>query len=176
MAVDIRDYDERWPELAEAAIAELRAALPCAFTVIEHIGSTAVVGLRAKPVIDLMAAAEALDLVVKSDDRLGALGYQRLETGMPNRLFYQRDQNARRSHHLHVVPVDTWATRNERLLRDHLRTHPDDTARYAALKERLREGGQDREAYTMAKTSLIQELVDQARGDLGLPPVPVWEC
>jgi GrpB-like predicted nucleotidyltransferase (UPF0157 family) len=92
---------------------------------------------------------------------------------MPNRLFYRRDRDGRRTHHLHVVTAETWPTRNERLLRDYLRGHPRDAARYGELKLLVLDNESD--AYTRAKTDLIQELTDRARTELGLPPVPVWE-
>jgi len=62
-----------------------------------------------------------------------------------------------------------------RVLRDHLRAHPDDARRYAELKQRLAAEHTDGTEYTKAKTELIQELTDRARADRGLPPVPVWE-
>ena len=95
---------------------------------------------------------------------------------MRERLFFQRLAGPGVStHHLHVVTEDSWATRNERLLRDYLRGHPEQARRYAELKRRLsRELGRG-EAYTRAKTALIQELVHAARDELGLPRVPVWE-
>jgi GrpB-like predicted nucleotidyltransferase (UPF0157 family) len=94
---------------------------------------------------------------------------------MPNRLFYRRSSPGLPTHHLHVVTADTWESRNERLLRDHLRAHPAHVERYAALKQRLAASSQDEDAYTRAKTDLIQELVDAARTSRGLPLVPVLE-
>jgi len=94
---------------------------------------------------------------------------------MPGRLFFVRDDAGRRSHHLHVVAGASWPARNQRLLRDHLRDHPEDVRRYAELKRRLSGGGLGADAYTRAKTDLIQELTDRARAARGLPPVPVWE-
>ncbi|HEX6336530.1 MAG TPA: GrpB family protein [Jiangellaceae bacterium] len=60
-------------------------------------------------------------------------------------------------------------------LRDHLRAHPAHVERYTALKQRLATSSTDEDAYTRAKTDLIQELVDAARADRGLALVPVWE-
>jgi GrpB-like predicted nucleotidyltransferase (UPF0157 family) len=74
-----------------------------------------------------------------------------------------------------VVPLEGWDTRNERLLRDHLRAYPDDARRYAELKQRLAAEHTDGTEYTKAKTELIQELTDRARTDRGLSSVPVWE-
>lgn len=171
--IDVVEYDRAWPVRAAAARAEL---IPLGvFDAVEHIGSTSVPGLAAKPVIDLMAAAASLDRVAAAEDALAGLGYRRSATGMPGRLFYYRDEDGVRAYQLHVVPAATWDTRNERLLRDHLRQHPEDARRYAELKQRLAAEHTDGTEYTKAKTELIQELTDRARADRGLPPVPVWE-
>jgi GrpB-like predicted nucleotidyltransferase (UPF0157 family) len=66
-------------------------------------------------------------------------------------------------------------TRNQLLLRDYLRQHPDDAARYGALKKRLAALDDNGDDYTRTKTELIQELTDKARAERGLPPAPVWE-
>jgi GrpB-like predicted nucleotidyltransferase (UPF0157 family) len=175
MAIEVVDYDGAWPRRAETACAELRDSLPGLFTAIEHVGSTAVPGLAAKPVIDLMAAAADLDQVTAHDGSLRALGYRRHDTGMPARLFYRRDQDGQRDCHLHVVPAQSWPARNELLLRDYLRMHPADAQAYAGLKRDLAAQYGSSADYTRAKTELIQELTDRARAARGLPSVPVWE-
>jgi GrpB-like predicted nucleotidyltransferase (UPF0157 family) len=155
--IEVVEYDEAWPVRAAAARAEL---IPLGvFDAVEHIGSTSVPGLAAKPVIDLMAAAASLDQVAAAQDALAGLGYRFFDTGMGGRLFYYRDENGQRA----------------RLLRDHLRAYPDDARRYAELKQRLAAEHTDGTEYTRAKTELIQELTDRARADRGLPSVPVWE-
>ena len=172
----VADPDPGWPAAAARLATELTAALPGLLEPIEHIGSTAVPGLPAKPVIDLMAATPDLTAFDSGvQERLAALGYRRLDTGMTGRLFYRREPGDLPAAHLHVVPVDTWDTRNERILRDHLRAHPADAERYGALKRRLAVGGAGPDAYTRGKTALVQELMDRARTDRGLPTVDVWE-
>ena len=171
--IEVVEYDEGWPVRAAAARAEL---IPLGvFDAVEHIGSTSVPGLAAKPVIDLMAAAASLDRVTAAEDALAGLGYHPLDARMPGRLFYYRDEDGQRAYHLHVVTADTWDTRNQRLLRDYLRAHPEDARRYGELKQRLAAEQTDGDEYTEAKTELIQELTDRARADRGLPSVPVWE-
>ncbi|GAA3244235.1 GrpB family protein [Dactylosporangium siamense] len=171
MTIEVRDHDPGWPSAARRAIEELAAALPGA---VEHVGSTAVPGLAAKPVIDLMAATPALDAVLAVEDVLAGLGYHRLETGMRERLFYRRDGEPV-AYHLHVVTEASWDTRNERLLRDHLLQEPADREAYGALKRELAAAGHDGDTYTRAKTALIQRMVDAARERRGLPRVDVWE-
>ena len=171
--IDIVEYDEAWPARAAAARADLISL--GVFDAVEHIGSTSVPGLAAKPVIDLMAAAASLDRVTAAEDALAGLGYHPLDARMPGRLFYYRDEDGQRAYHLHVVTADTWDTRNQRLLRDYLRAHPEDARRYGELKQRLAAEQTDGDEYTEAKTELIQELTDRARASRGLPSVPVWE-
>jgi GrpB-like predicted nucleotidyltransferase (UPF0157 family) len=174
-AIRIADYDPRWPELAAAAIAELHVAAPGVFTAIEHIGSTAVPGLAAKPVIDLMAATTDLDHVSRREPALARVSFTPHTNGMTDRLLYVRAPGGVRTHILHVVTRASWPTRNQRIFRDYLRTHPAEAARYADLKRALVAAGVAPGDYAKAKTALIQELTDRARSERGLPPEPVWE-
>ena len=174
-SIHIVDYDPGWPALAGDAIAELRATLPQEIVEIEHIGSTAVPGLAAKPVIDLMAATPDLETVSRREDALQDLGYRPHSNGMVDRLLYFRTAGEVRTHHLHVVTLATWPTRNQRIFRDYLRNHPLDAQRYGQLKRAIATAETPAGDYTKAKTALIQEIVDRARTELGLPPEPVWE-
>lgn len=173
--VIIVDYDPSWPVLAAEAISELWTTWPDVLSEVEHIGSTAVPGLAAKPVIDLMAAVADLPEAQHRETELAALGYQRHYNGMDDRLLYIRAHTGTRTHILHVVDFVSWPYRNQRLLRDYLREHPRDAARYAELKRRILAASIPPQDYARAKTGLIQELTDRARAERGLPPMPVWE-
>jgi GrpB-like predicted nucleotidyltransferase (UPF0157 family) len=168
-------YDPAWPQLYASAAAELLGAVGQRFVRLEHIGSTAVPGLAAKPTIDMMASVTSLQDGLAAGTALAELGYQLVDTGMPDRLLFQRRAAGTPSHHLHVVTEASWPTRNERILRDYLRSHPEQARRYGELKRRLARHLRSGEAYTRAKTALIQKLVDAARDELGLLRVPVWE-
>jgi GrpB-like predicted nucleotidyltransferase (UPF0157 family) len=174
VTIEIHDYDPGWPAAAQTAMAELMAALGGRISRIEHIGSTAVPGLAAKPVIDLMSATAEIGSVAAAEPALTALGYRLIETGMRDRLFYRREGEPV-AYHLHVVTEASWDERLERLLRDHLREHPADRARYEQLKRTLAGAGHGGDEYTRAKTALIQRMVDDARTSRSLPTVPVWE-
>ena len=178
MTIEIRDYDPRWVEQASAIVRELSDALPGAFTRIEHMGSTSVPGLAAKPIIDLMAGVTQ-DLeaaAVRLNAALPSLRFNPEENGMSGRLFFVREEHGRRVCHLHVVPAESLATRNEVLLRDLLRLHPDHAERYATLKRSLAASfADDGLAYTRGKTDLIQRFVDEARDAAGLAPVRLWQ-
>jgi GrpB-like predicted nucleotidyltransferase (UPF0157 family) len=171
--IEVHDYDPAWPGLAQRAIDELTVAAAGWLTVIEHIGSTSVPGLAAKPIIDLMAAADTLESP-RAEEAVRALGYERMEFQMPERLSFRR-RGSPVGYHLHVVLASSWDTRNQRILRDHLREHPDDRDAYGALKRDLAGVAEESATYTRAKTALIQRMVDDARKARGLPSVNVWE-
>jgi GrpB-like predicted nucleotidyltransferase (UPF0157 family) len=175
--IQIVAYDPTWPQRYLAERALVLQAIDPPFLAIEHVGSTAVVGLCAKPIIDMMAAVANLPDGVALIAPLARLGYQLIETGMPDRLFLRKREPAQDcSFHLHIVEQRTWQERNERLLRDYLQAHPQAAQAYGELKQQLALAhAHDSLAYTKAKTAFIQSLVDRARDERGLPRVNIWE-
>lgn len=156
--IHVVPYDASWP----ARFAEERAALanvlsPWLTGPIEHIGSTAVPGLVAKPVIDIMAAVESLDASRPALAALGALSYVYFPYREEIMHWLCKPSDEVRTHHLHLVP---WASAlwHERLaFRDRLRADPRVAAEYAALKQALAiEHEHDREAYTDAKEPFVR--------------------
>jgi GrpB-like predicted nucleotidyltransferase (UPF0157 family) len=174
--IAVLDWDPGWPGIAVAVQAELRSTLPAgSWQHLEHIGSTSVPGLAAKPVIDLMGSVIDLDRFgALAGKHLDPLGYLLTDTGMTGRLFYRRASGRTLMVHLHIVPAQAWPTQNERILRDFLTCHPDAVRRYGDLKRGLAATIDDPLEYTRAKTALVQELVDLARAERGLPVVNVW--
>jgi GrpB-like predicted nucleotidyltransferase (UPF0157 family) len=174
--VEVVEYHPRWPEAYRRERDRLVKATENAFNEFEHIGSTAVPGLAAKPIIDMMVAvtdlAEANGLLLP----LEQLGYRLIETGMRNRLFLHRQAVDGIGYNLHIVETTTWGDRNERHLRDYLIANPAEAEAYGALKARLaREFRNDTLGYTKAKTAFIQGAIDTIRETKGLPRVDVWE-
>lgn len=171
--IEITPYQTSWPEAFATEAQVLRALVP-AFVALEHVGSTAVLGLAAKPVIDMMAAVPALDEVAPILPALGQRGYALVETGMRDRIFLQRRGTP--GFNLHIVTLATWPDRKERLMRDALIADPEAAAEYATLKRRLAEAhGDDMAAYTRAKTAFVQQIMDAVCDRLGLPRTDVWE-
>lgn len=168
-------YDPRWPHLYSAEKDRLLAAVGEWWLAIEHIGSTAVPGLVAKPILDIMAAVQHLSTAKSFLPHLNPLGYRLVETGMRNRLFLQCHQPPTPAVNLHIVEHATWPTRKERLMRDYLCSHPEAALAYAKLKQQLAlQFAHDPSGYTQAKTAIIQEVVNRARAKRGLPPIDVW--
>jgi GrpB-like predicted nucleotidyltransferase (UPF0157 family) len=130
---------------------------------IQHVGSTAIPGLGAKPIIDIMVAISELADVEKCIGPLATLGYEfRGEAGIPGRLFFGK--GSPRTHNLHRVEGQGDFWRDLILFRDFLRTHPDEASRYYELKRRLAARfGADREAYAEGKTGFIESVLARAR-------------
>ena len=174
--VEVVPYDPVWPEHYVTERAHLVRAAGDLILQLEHIGSTAVPGLRSKPVIDMMAAVRDLRRGQDLAQLLSVLGYELIETGMKNRLFLRRrTESQEQAYQLHIVELSTWEQRKERLMRDYLLAHPEAAAVYGELKKRLAEEHTENSlAYTRAKTVFIQDLIDKARAELGLPSIDLW--
>ncbi len=166
--VIIVDYNLLWPVLFEQEAIRLRQFLNEKLIIcVEHFGSTAVPGLAAKPIIDLLVGVHSLAQAKQvAVPPLEALGYSYWRDNPdPGRMFFVQGlpPNGPRTHHIHMVELNSllW----ERLLfRDFLRKYPDEAKRYAYLKCDLAHQFQrDREAYTNAKAEYIQSVMQKAR-------------
>jgi len=155
------DYDPEWPRLFESLRASLLPVLAGLASSIEHVGSTAVPGLPAKPVIDIDVVVTAHD-VADAVARLETLGYQHLgDRGIPEREAFRRPADSPR-HHLYVCPSTSAALRNHLIVRDHLRKNPSDALAYGNLKRQLAvELAHDVDGYVEAKTSFLIGILRQ---------------
>lgn len=160
--VALRPHDAAWADVFERERARLDALLPGTFVQIAHIGSTAVPGLVAKPVIDLLAGIRTLDGVDELVDRLCENGYttsREFNATLADRRWLMRWKNGHRTHHLHIVvhAGEPWLDRLA--FRDTLRRDPELARRYAELKTALATRHRDdREAYTEAKAAFVGEV------------------
>lgn len=172
--MQIVDHDPAWAALYAAEAKRLMASYRPPLIRIEHIGSTAVPGLAAKPVIDMMASAGALGDVGTIETRLIADRYALVQTGMRGRLLFRREGSP--AWHLHLVEEATFENRKERWMRDEMIADPQARADYADLKRLLAvlHDGQP-EAYTKAKTAFMQSLIDRVCDRRGVPRIDVWE-
>jgi GrpB-like predicted nucleotidyltransferase (UPF0157 family) len=153
-------YDRGWPARFTELGARLRAGLGEVALRIDHIGSTAVVGLDAKPILDVqlsVASFEPLDAY-----RL-PLGFAFLPENPDRTKRYFREAPGARRTHIHVRVAGSWAEQQSLLFRDYLRAHQEAARRYAALKYRLAEQFQDdREGYTGGKSAFVWEVLAKA--------------
>jgi GrpB-like predicted nucleotidyltransferase (UPF0157 family) len=173
--IDVVPYDPGWPAAFEAERAHLVGCLPADVVVrVEHFGSTAVPGLSAKPIIDMLV--EVTDLEAVKERVVPALegqGYEYLwrptfgDDGEPfYAWFIRRDPvTGKRTHHIHMVEADFTEHWDRLIFRDYLREHPDVAEDYGRLKLRLAEEfPDDRVAYTEGKSAFISAVMERARG------------
>jgi GrpB-like predicted nucleotidyltransferase (UPF0157 family) len=133
---------------------------------IYHIGSTSVPGLSAKPIIDIMLAANPLELVEKATPALESAGYSaRGENGIPGRRYFQKiDENGIRKVHLHAFEKGSHQIYRHLVFRDYLRSHPEEARKYADVKEEAARNYEYAvESYIAAKSPAIIELEEKAR-------------
>ena len=164
--VHIAAHDSRWAAQFVAERDRLLNLLPGRFAVIEHIGSTAVPGIAAKPIIDILAGVGSISEADSLLEPLCAQGYEtssEFNATLPDRRWLMRQAFGRRTHHLHLVVFggEEWVRPLQ--FRDALRADAVIAARYERLKQELAEQYRhDREAYTQAKTAFIQEVLTKA--------------
>jgi GrpB-like predicted nucleotidyltransferase (UPF0157 family) len=158
------DYDPRWPQLAEAEAKRVRGVLGSLAVTVEHVGSTAVPGLAAKPIIDLQVAVTALEPLGAFARPLEQLGYAFIfDEGSPDYLFFALPAERPRSNHLHVCEAGSDQERRHLAVRDYLRSHADEAQAYGELKRRLSASmPNDRLSYIAGKDAFVQALQQRA--------------
>lgn len=170
-------YNPAWPEWFEQVRSHVWPKVREVALRVDHIGSTAVPGLAAKPIIDMDVVVASEKEVRPAIERLEAAGYRwRGDLGVPGREAFKqvRDQSLP-PHHLYLVVENSRAHQDHWLLRDLLRADPEAQDRYAALKRRNVElAASDMDVYVAAKAALVAELLRRARAERGLPPVTYW--
>jgi GrpB-like predicted nucleotidyltransferase (UPF0157 family)/8-oxo-dGTP pyrophosphatase MutT (NUDIX family) len=163
LPVEIVDYDPEWPRLFAGLRERLLPALRDLPVEIEHVGSTAVPGLAAKPIIDIDVVVPQSGDVPRVIERLARIGYEHEgDLGVAGREAF-RQPTGLPEHHLYAVVRGNAAHRRHIQLCDYLRSHPAVAARYGELKGRLaKRHGAAREGYTEAKSKFIDEVLRQA--------------
>lgn len=155
----IREYDVRWIQEFDTEAETLRSILGAWVSEIEHVGSTAVPGLAAKPILDLALAFDSAQNLTQARRLLRAEGYMdRGDQGEEGGVVFVKGPSSARTHHLHLVQADSnqwlrYLTFRDTLRMDHVRRDE-----YAALKKHLASRHpRDRPAYQLAKSSFIKE-------------------
>jgi GrpB-like predicted nucleotidyltransferase (UPF0157 family) len=159
--IELSDHDPSWAERFEDEKGKLAGVFDGQAVGIEHIGSTAVPDLCAKPIVDVLIGLRELEL---GDEQIAAmqdLGYDYLgEHGLPGRLFFKKNP---RTHHVHVVEYGGLHWERQLTFREALRTDAEERRRYDEFKRKLAAEGHSREAYTELKTPFIREVEARAR-------------
>jgi GrpB-like predicted nucleotidyltransferase (UPF0157 family) len=159
---DLADYDPNWPAIFEQESELVAAALGDDLVEIEHIGSTSIPGLRAKPIIDLLAAVESFAPIAEYERLLAPLDYHHhSHPDEDERIFFWK--GIPRTHHLHIVEYATWEHQRHLVFRDYLRNHPEMARWYEQVKRELWIAFKgNRPAYTKGKTAFIKTIMARA--------------
>lgn len=170
-AVYLEPYDEAWRQrFTDEADLLGKTIGPWITGGIHHVGSTAVPGLAAKPVIDIMIGVADLDSSRPCIELLKPLDYRYAPYRAEVMHWFCKPHPSHRTHHLHLVPTGSPRYVDVLAFRDHLRRHPDALAEYEALKRELADRyPHDREAYTDGKAHLIAKLTRAARSGAAQP-------
>jgi GrpB-like predicted nucleotidyltransferase (UPF0157 family) len=159
--IKVVDHDPKWASYYFTEAQKITEVLGDLVPVVEHVGSTAVPSLSAKPIIDILVGVNDMNeamIIAKLED----IGYIfQPDAGGPDRLFFRK--GAVRTHHVHVVKLYSWTFWKHVLFRDHLITHPNVRDRYGALKQVSAERYRfDRDAYTESKAEFIEAVLRKA--------------
>ncbi len=155
--IQIVPYDPAWPVTLQTLRSRLYDAVGHLAVAVEHVGSTAVSGLAAKPILDVDVVMRSASDLADAICRLGGIGYVHLgDQGVPGREAFAGPQGSPQ-HHLYLVVQGSEALRNHVQFRDYLRAHPDKAAEYSLLKRKLAlRFRDDRDGYTEGKTEFVK--------------------
>jgi GrpB-like predicted nucleotidyltransferase (UPF0157 family) len=163
--VQVVAYDPEWPRIFERIRSYVWPAVRDVAIDVEHVGSTSVPGLSAKPVIDACVVVASSGEVAACIERLASIGYvHRGNLGVPEREAFRRPQTLPR-HHLYLSPRESLSLKNHLGFRDFLRSHPEAAREYGELKTSLaRRFPEDIDSYVVGKTNFVLRIL----GEIGL--------
>lgn len=156
-------YDPNWRAEFQTIGGKIRGALGTHAIRIDHIGSTAVEGLDAKPIVDVQVSVASLASIEQLDPLFEAIGYRRRVDNIDLTKRYYREMPGSKRVHIHVRERGSWSEQFALLFRDYLRIHPVECRHYAETKYRLMAlHRNDRERYVEEKSPVIWEIMQRA--------------
>ncbi len=170
--VVVCEYNPEWINLFEKEKNIVLNAIGKYIEAIEHIGSTAIENLAAKPIIDILVGLKSLDDAKDCIPKLEELNYeyvQEVEITLPNRRFFRKPPKgtAKRKYHVHMVEVNNDFWIRQLLFRDYLRSNPKTLQEYETIKKLLaKKYPNNRVAYTMGKEGFILLVVEKAKQEI----------
>ena len=169
--VELSSHNEEWHQIFADEEAALRAVIGQFVMGVEHIGSTSVCGISAKPILDIAVAVSDQAQGEKCVAPLEKTGYTyRGENGIPGRFYFVKGRP--RTHHLHLLLFDSNAWRNHLLFRDYLRQNPQIAEEYDKLKKELSQKYKnDRDSYLDGKAAFVEKVLRSARSKENLSKI-----
>lgn len=164
--VQLEPYQEEWTKLYRHEVDRLTDIAGDWFLDFEHIGSTAITGMPAKPILDILAVVETLGEAEALISILEEHGYEHRPGDIEGRLFLAKGPRTNRTVYLSLTEKGSDFYTEIIAFRDYLREHPDAAENYASLKLRAAEKyPEDREKYTAEKGDFIQEILNRAKNE-----------
>jgi GrpB-like predicted nucleotidyltransferase (UPF0157 family) len=165
MRVEVVPYDPLWREAFEAEAEQIALAMADNVIAIHHIGSTAIPGIYAKPVIDFLIEVKDIHEIDAQNAAMAALGYEAMgEFGLPGRRYFRKDRSPGiRSHNVHTYEIGSPEIIRHLAFRDYMIAHPDLAQQYSELKRQLaKQYPQDIEGYMDGKDQFVKTMEQQA--------------
>lgn len=168
--VKLEDYNEKWHDDYIVEEKLLMDVLGDIILEIHHVGSTAIKGLMAKPIIDILLVVNSLEQIEEIEKRLVNLGYINMGCqGIEDRYFFPKGSDEARTHYLHIVEPKSETYYNQILFRNYLNEHQEYVKKYCDLKQELAlKYACDRKKYTAAKSDFIKSVVKLAKEEYGI--------
>ena len=162
--IEVMSYNANWTHMYQEESGKIKNILNDIIIDIYHIGSTAIPGIKAKPVIDILIEVKDIEAVDRYNHKMEELGYEAMgEYGIPKRRFFRKGGN-KRTHHLHIFQVGNEEVGRHINFKEYLISHPDKGQEYSKLKEKLaNKYAYDVENYTNGKSDFIQEIDRKAK-------------
>lgn len=156
--VEVMPYNHEWPIMFEEETQRLWNIFGDEILDIHHIGSTSVMGLKAKPIIDMLPVVKDIQQIDHYNDAMAEIGYEpKGENGLPGRRYFQKGGD-NRSHHVHVYEAGNPEIDRHLAFRDYLRVHPEAVKEYGDLKEALaRRYPYDIDSYINGKSQFVRD-------------------
>lgn len=161
--VEVVTYSEDWKIDFDEEAMRIEKIIGSEIIAIHHIGSTSVIDLAAKPIIDIMPLVRDITKVEAYNDAMIAIGYEpKGENGLPGRRYFQKGGNSR-THHVHIYEIGNPEIERHLAFRGFLRAHPANAREYGDFKRALvKQFPEDMEAYINGKEIFLKEIEEQA--------------
>ncbi|HEX7956021.1 MAG TPA: GrpB family protein [Pyrinomonadaceae bacterium] len=163
--VEVVPHDPRWRDAFEAEAKRVAAALGENVVAVHHIGSTAIPGIYAKPIVDMLVEVGDIAEVDGRSSAMESLGYEVMgEYGIPGRRYFRKDdREGIRTHHIHAFEAGSAEASRHLAFRDYMTAHPADAQKYSELKRRLaEEHPHSPDGYMDGKDDFIKEMERRA--------------
>lgn len=162
MKIRLTDYSEKWAHAFEQEAAFLQTIFKEEMLQIEHFGSTAVAGMKAKPVIDMLCIVKSIEHVDTFNEQMSQLGYDVAgEWGIAGRRLFRKG-GEERTHHIHFYEIGHPEIARHLIFRDYLKVHPQEVAAYSNFKQQLATRYETTSEYSPAKKQFVSEMEKNA--------------